>query len=222
MLGGTRQAGTNSEGRHATEETTVVVGQPSKPPEGVQSFDVGPPGAHTEENIEYAQSPPVGGPHSPVWQNCGFYAEPVRDETAVHSLEHGAVWITYSPDVPQDEIETLRDLAQTNSYVLASLYPGLDSPIVVTAWSKQLSLQSAEDPDLERFVRAYSQGPQAPEPRAPCAGGVGQPQSPPKVACLGLIVLSSAEISPVRTDNTLQVRFSATVGEEPQVEVALV
>jgi hypothetical protein len=147
----------------------------STPPEGVKSYDVGPAGAHTEGDVDYAQSPPVGGEHNPVWQNCGFYEEPVLDENAVHSLEHGAVWITYSPGIPQDEIERIRDLSDSNNFVLASPYPGQDSPVVATAWGKQLAMESAEDSNLERFINAYSQGPQTPEPGATCTGGIGDP-----------------------------------------------
>jgi hypothetical protein len=147
----------------------------SSAPEGVQTYDVGAGGQHTEGTVNYEQSPPVGGPHNPVWQNCGFYDKPVRNENAVHSLEHGAVWITYQPDLPQDQVAKLRELAQNNSYVLVSPYPGLDSPVVASAWGKQLKLQSAEDPALEQFIRAYMQGPQTPEPGAPCSGGIGEP-----------------------------------------------
>jgi Protein of unknown function (DUF3105) len=148
----------------------------SRPPEGVKTYDVGPAGQHTEGNVNYAQTPPAGGAHNPVWQNCGFYDEPVRDENAVHSLEHGAVWITYLPSVPQDEVERLKDLSDSNGYVLVSPYPGQDSPIVATAWGKQLKLDSAEDPNLERFINAYSEGSQTPEPVAPCNRGVGRPE----------------------------------------------
>jgi hypothetical protein len=147
----------------------------SSPPDDVQTYDVGPPGAHTEGDVDYTQTPPVGGEHNPVWQNCGFYEEPVRDEMVVHSLEHGAVWITHLPDLPQDEIERLRDLAESNSYVLVSPYPDQGSSVVATAWGKQLTLESAEDSNLERFINAYSQGPQTPEPGAACTGGVGDP-----------------------------------------------
>ena len=35
--------------------------------------------------------PPAGGPHDPAWLDCGVYDEPVRDENAVHDLEHGTV-----------------------------------------------------------------------------------------------------------------------------------
>jgi len=147
----------------------------SSPPGEVKTYDVGPGGQHTEGDVDYAQSPPVGGEHNPVWQNCGFYNKPVTDELAVHSLEHGAVWITYSPDLPQDQVDQLRDLAQSQTYVLVSPYPDLDSPVVASAWGKQVKLEGADDPDLERFVRAYSQGPQTPEPGAACTGGVGEP-----------------------------------------------
>lgn len=150
--------------------------RPGKPPEGVESFEVGGSGDHREGDLDYAQSPPVGGPHNPVWQNCGFYSEPVREENAVHSIEHGAVWIAHSPDLPKGQVEELRDVADSQVYALVSPYPGLGSPVVATAWGKQLRLQNASDPDLGRFVRAYVQGAQTPEPGALCTGGIGQPQ----------------------------------------------
>jgi hypothetical protein len=147
----------------------------STPPDGVQTYDVGPAGKHTEANVNYKQNPPVGGPHNPVWQNCGYYDQQVHDENAVHSLEHGAVWITYSPNLPQDQVEHLRDIAENETYVLVSPRDGLPSPVVASAWGKQLRLDDAEDPDLERFIGAYEQGPQTPEKGAVCTGGIGQP-----------------------------------------------
>jgi hypothetical protein len=147
----------------------------STPPDGVQTYDVGPAGKHTEANVNYKQNPPVGGPHNPVWQNCGYYDQPVHDENAVHSLEHGAVWITYSPNLPQDQVEHLRDIAENETYVLVSPRDDLLSPVVASAWGKQLRLDDAEDPDLERFIGAYEQGPQTPEKGAVCTGGIGQP-----------------------------------------------
>jgi hypothetical protein len=142
-------------------------------PEGVKTYDVGPAGQHTSGDVDYAQSPPVGGKHNPVWQNCGYYDKPVRNESAVHSLEHGAVWITYSPDLPQDQVDELRDIAESQSYVLVSPYPDLPSntPVVASAWGKQVGLSGADDPDLKSFIQAYRQGPQTPEPGAVCTGG---------------------------------------------------
>jgi hypothetical protein len=142
-------------------------------PNNVKTYDVGPAGRHTEGDVNYEQSPPVGGPHNPVWQNCGFYDQPVRGENAVHSLEHGAVWITYSPSLPQNQVDQLRDIAESQSYILVSPYPDLpdNTPVVASAWGKQVGLDGADDPDLESFIRAYRQGPQTPEPGALCDGG---------------------------------------------------
>ncbi len=143
----------------------------STPPVEVQTYDVGPAGDHSEEDVDYEQSPPVGGEHNPVWQNEGFYEEPIRDENAIHTLEHGAVWIAYSPELPADQQDRIRELVEARTCMLASPYPGLDSPIVASAWGKQLELEDADSPDLERFIRAYRQGPQTPELGATCTGG---------------------------------------------------
>ncbi len=149
----------------------------SRPPDGVEDVDVGSGGQHTEGNVDYEQTPPAGGEHSPVWQNCGFYGEPIPEENAVHSLEHGAVWITYSPDLPQGQVEQIKELAGDNSYVLASPYPDLPAPVVGSAWGKQITLESADDPRLERFASDFQQGPQTPEPGAVCTGGTGEPRT---------------------------------------------
>jgi hypothetical protein len=85
---------------------------------------------HTTGHVSYPQVPPVGGPHAPVWQNCGFYDEAIPNETAVHSLEHGAVWITYRPDLPVDQVDILRRLAHSQTFILASPFPNLPAPLV--------------------------------------------------------------------------------------------
>jgi hypothetical protein len=145
------------------------------PPPGVEKIDVGGAGTHSEEPVDYEQIPPAGGVHHPVWQNSGFYSEPIRNENAVHTLEHGAVWITYRPDLSQEQIDTIRELAQSQDCILASPYPDLPAPVVASAWGYQLQLEGADDPDLERFIEAYRQGPQTPEPGAACTGGIGEP-----------------------------------------------
>ena len=155
----------------------IDVGQraTSGPPSGVENINVGPPGRHTESPVKYAQTPPAGGKHNPVWQNCGFYSKPVPNETSVHSLEHGAVWITYKPDLPKDQINEIKNTADNKTYILASPYKGLSSPVVASAWGKQLRLDSADDSRLQQFIRDYRQGKQTPEPGAACTGGVGSP-----------------------------------------------
>jgi len=125
--------------------------------------------------IEDGPLPPAGGTHSPQWQTCGIYDAPVGSENAVHSMEHGAVWITYRSDLPTADIETLREHVRGQSYLLLSPYPTQESAVVLTAWGIQLSLDSVEDERIAQFIDDYRLGPQTPEFGASCDGGVGQP-----------------------------------------------
>ena len=110
-----------------------------------------------------------------MWQNCGIYDRPVGSETSTHSLEHGAVWITYRPDLPVEAVEQLRGLVRGRSHALLSPYPDLPATVVASAWGVQLKLDSADDPRLLWFIMQYEQGSQTPELGAPCRGVVGRP-----------------------------------------------
>ena len=66
------------------------------------------PHRHVSGPVQYSVTPPVGGDHNATWMNCGIYTQPVPRERAVHNLEHGAVWITYQPSLPQSEVSQLR------------------------------------------------------------------------------------------------------------------
>lgn len=111
-----------------------------------------------------------------MWQNQGFYEKPVRNENAVHTLEHGAVWIAYSPDLPDEGKDRIRDLVEGHDCMLASPFPDLpeDAPAVASAWGKQLGVESADDPRLREFVQSFRRGPQTPEPGATCSGGTAE------------------------------------------------
>lgn len=130
---------------------------------------------HVSSKVAYPQVPPVGGSHNPVWLNCGIYNQPVINENAVHSMEHGAVWITYQPSLAQQDIDQLKSLARGHSYMLVSPYPNLPSPVVISAWGLQLQVKSASDARLAQFISRYEQGPQTPEKGSPCSGGIGTP-----------------------------------------------
>lgn len=142
--------------------------------EGLQSFSsLGRD--HIEEPVEYDQSPPVGGDHSATAMTCGVYTEPIPDENAVHSLEHGAVWITYSPDLPEADVDALESFVQSQSpanqeYILLSPYEGNAGPVVASAWGRQVVLFGSSDPRLEQFTSRFIRGSQAPEAGSPCKG----------------------------------------------------
>lgn len=120
--------------------------------------------------------PPAGGPHDPELQNCGIYSEPVATAKAVHSLEHGAVWIAYRSGLDQPQVDVLRAATRERTYTLLSPIEALDAPVVLTAWGVQLELKDASDPRVEQFLNKYVQGEQTPEPGAPCSGGSGTPE----------------------------------------------
>ncbi len=142
---------------------------------------------HVTGPVTYAVTPPVGGQHNAVWMNCGVYSQPVPNERAVHNLEHGAVWITYQPSLPQSEVNALRAFVQRQTvispagapasrYMDLTPYPGLPSPIVVSSWGFQLRLTSASDPRLQAFVNKFrATQTYTPEYGGECTGGVGTP-----------------------------------------------
>jgi len=151
----------------STTPVTLPIGQ-------VQTFD-GLARSHVDHTVDYPQTPPVGGDHAPVWQNCGFYDQPIYNETGVHALEHGAVWITYRPDLAADQIDQIRALTQ-QPYTLASPWTDseLGAPIVFSAWGAQLALDALPSPAADEFLATYREAATAPEPGAPCTGGYGQ------------------------------------------------
>ncbi len=139
---------------------------------------------HLSGDIDYVQDAPPGGPHNPTWLNCGIYDEPVRVENVLHSLEHGAVWLAYQPDLAIEQVERLRSLTRQEQsrlgerLIILAPRPNLEDPIVATAWRAQLRLEDASDERLTSFVRRYQKGPFTPEPGADCTfGGIGEPLS---------------------------------------------
>lgn len=129
--------------------------------------------AHTTDDVTYPQAPPVGGEHAPIWLDCGVYGEPVRDENAVHDLEHGTVWITHDPALSADDVETLAAELPDNG--IMSPREGLPSPVVITVWGTRLQLDGADDERLGLFLEEYGDGHTAPEFGVTCQGGTPDP-----------------------------------------------
>ena len=165
---------------HATSSTSTTVAGVTTTTigliEGVQTFS-GLERTHTTDPVTYPQSPPVGGNHDPVWQNCGVYDAPVQNEHAVHSMEHGAVWLAYNTALPPAQVAVLAAFAVNQTHVLVSPYDGMTNVVTATAWGVQLKLDSVTDPRLAQFVEKYQEGPQTPELGVACSGGTGAPAS---------------------------------------------
>ncbi|MCL1592771.1 MAG: DUF3105 domain-containing protein [Actinomycetia bacterium] len=143
-------------------------------PDGTETQAVGDP-AHVDGQLHEDGEVPAGGAHNAVWQNCGFYADEVNSENAVHSLEHGAVWIAYDPALGSSLADELRQYVSRNEKVLVSPVPGQSAPIIATAWGQQLELDDPSDTRLGQFVNEFTGSSGAPEPGGRCNGGVGSP-----------------------------------------------
>ncbi|MFJ7494163.1 DUF3105 domain-containing protein [Streptomyces sp. NPDC097727] len=131
---------------------------------------------HVEKKVDYPMNPPVGGDHNPVWMNCDadVYTEAIPKENAVHSLEHGAVWVTYTSKAKPADIKKLGKRVEATPYSLMSPVEDQAAPLVLSAWGKQVTVTSATDARVAQFFTKYVQGPQTPEPGAACSGGVAQ------------------------------------------------
>ncbi|MFG2596631.1 DUF3105 domain-containing protein [Streptomyces sp. NPDC048462] len=130
---------------------------------------------HVTKPVTYPMKPPVGGDHDPVWMNCDgeVYKKPVPDMNAVHALEHGSVWVTYTDKAPAADVAELADRVSKTPYSLMSPYKDQAGTIMLSAWGKQLTVDGAGDPRVAQFFTKYVQGPQTPEPGAACTGGRG-------------------------------------------------
>jgi uncharacterized protein DUF3105 len=86
--------------------------------------------------FRYSTNPPTSGIHTNETVIYGIYDEPVPTVSTVHNLEHGAIVIRYGPDVPEQELQPLRELYadDPNGLVVAPM-PGLGATIALTAWT---------------------------------------------------------------------------------------
>ncbi|MFK4067204.1 DUF3105 domain-containing protein [Streptomyces sp. NPDC029674] len=146
-----------------------------KPVRGEKTWDAKKLGRdHVTKAVDYPMTPPVGGDHNQAWMTCDatVYEKAIPNENAVHSLEHGAVWVTYNDKAPAADVKKLGDKVSKTPYSLMSPVAKQRSPIMLSAWGHQLTVDSAADPRVGEFFSKYVQGPQTPEPGAACSGGI--------------------------------------------------
>ncbi|MFC0503165.1 DUF3105 domain-containing protein [Micromonospora costi] len=129
---------------------------------------------HQPGKVNYTILPPVAGPHNQSWQNCmgDVYDAPIANEHAVHSLEHGAIWVTYRPDLAADQVSKLADKVRGNEKMLMSPFDGLDKPISLQAWGYQLKVDNADDSRIDEFIKTLRVNASIEGPTALCNQGI--------------------------------------------------
>jgi hypothetical protein len=108
--------------------------------------------------------PPVNGPHFATPQAPGAYDGPIPDGNAIHSLEHGIIWITYDPEqVDQNVINELKDLRDDHRRdVILSPRPANSAPIAAASWGRLLQQDTLDRGELDRFIETNRN--RSPEP----------------------------------------------------------
>jgi hypothetical protein len=131
---------------------------------------------HVATAVKYPSEPPVGGDHNQVWMNCNgdVYTKELKNEHAVHSLEHGAVWVTYTSKADKADVEALAAKVKKTPYTLMSPAEKQADPIMLSAWGHQRTVTGADDPNVDKFFEKYVQGEQTPEKGAACTGGLAE------------------------------------------------
>ncbi|MFC4333673.1 DUF3105 domain-containing protein [Salininema proteolyticum] len=131
---------------------------------------------HVDDIGERTENPPAGGAHYDKWQTCmgTVYDEPIENGHAIHSLEHGAVWVTYNPDQLTDaQVKALASDMEGRHHAMLSPYPGQTSAVIATVWGMQLFTDDPGDPAISAFTDTYAEHElTTPEPGATCDDGI--------------------------------------------------
>jgi len=119
----------------------------------VQDFDdQGTEHISESGQFTYNSNPPTSGPHYGQAPNWGFYSEPIDDESAIHAIEHGGIWISYK-DLNEDEIDLLEDFVDNNSQsVIVTPRDQNDSRIAIVAWTKLVKFENVDVDAFQKFL----------------------------------------------------------------------
>ncbi|CBG73646.1 putative membrane protein [Streptomyces scabiei 87.22] len=174
VVGGTVLIRSQSDDGDSVASDSKSTGKWKTGSDGVKTWSTKLTQNHVTKSVKYPMEPPVGGDHNPVWQNCNgdVYDKAIKNENAVHSLEHGAVWVTYSSKASEADVKALAEKVKKTPYTLMSPVEDQKDPIMLSAWGHQRTVTGAKDPDVAKFFESYVQGKQTPEPGAACTNGI--------------------------------------------------
>ena len=115
----------------------------------------------------YNSNPPTSGPHLSNLQPCDLYNDEVPDEAVLHSLEHGAIWITYKDKDNSELVGQLREVFEEESAkVILSPRSQNESAIAVASWGRLLKLDEFDKQQILDFIQSNRNN--SPEPLAQC------------------------------------------------------
>ena len=88
-----------------------------------------------DTKVKWNSNPPTSGPHYGQWAVWNFYDTPVPLTMSTHNLEHGGIVIHYGPQLPEAELEKLRDFYNDdpNAMLVAPL-ASAGNKVIASAW----------------------------------------------------------------------------------------
>ncbi len=118
----------------------------------------------TTNHPVYNSNPPTSGPHFPQPAEWGSYKEELADENLIHSLEHGGVWISYKPGIPEEISKKLEGFYKKwGRKVIVAPRSKNDSDIALAAWNRldKFNVSEYSDERVENFIKAFrNKGPE--------------------------------------------------------------
>ena len=109
------------------------------------------------EKVTYQSQPPTSGDHWPDPLRDGIYDIEKPDEAIVHSLEHGRIWISYRPDIPDEIKEQVRAIAKREVRVIVTPRAANATDIALAAWNRldTFSKEEFNESRVRDFIRRY-------------------------------------------------------------------
>lgn len=138
---------------------------------GNEQADNGRQHVSSSEAPQYGEGePPTSGDHGdPVPAQA--YSQELPDYNTIHNLEHGYVYISYKPGLPQEEIEKLTGLFFEKSNeefsptkVIMAPRAANESPIVLSSWRRSMTFESYDEQQMMDYY--LSNVNKSPEPTA--------------------------------------------------------
>ena len=141
-----------------------------------------PGGQHLDsgEPANYTQRPASSGVHdpAPLPAEQAVFTQPIREENAVHNLEHGYILLYYRAEdpeaLPDDVVTRLSEIAESQDKVLVAPYVELNegTSFAMVAWNKlwecPSNVSGSDAATLANaFIAAYKGTSNAPEGNVP-------------------------------------------------------
>lgn len=116
------------------------------------------------QGVGYNSNPPTSGEHYPHTSEWGAYREETPDGILIHNLEHGGIWISYKPSIPEEMKQKLEGFSKKwGRKIIVVPRSANDTDIALAAWARLDTFSVAEysDERVERFIRAHrNKGPE--------------------------------------------------------------